>query len=272
MAEISRTPAVPSAHSSREGPAATVRPDDFVSRCLPLDRLDPPAAGEAHAWYLDLTRLARSLRGALDGHVGSDDPAPFTVGQLRFARRFYLRLLVGAYLGLPGKAIRVNRSKRGKPVLDASVHPQALQFSMAKSEDRLLLGFATSCHLGVDLEPLNRKAFNPLGVAQRNFSEAEFTALGALEPAQLDAAFLRTWACKEAVVKASGEGIANQLCRFTVETSLDRAPAMLAMDDGNAHDWTLSLLLPDARFLGVLAAPEADLRVSAFRLLPVAGT
>jgi len=270
MAEISRTPAVPSAHSSSNEPAATVRPEDFASHCIPLERLDPPAAGEAHAWYLDLTRLARPLRGALDGHVGSDDPAPFTAGQLRFARRFYLRLLIGAYLGLPGKSIRINRSNRGKPVLDASVHPQALHFSMAKSEDRLLLGFATSCHLGVDLEPLKRKAFNPLGVARRYFSAAESAALVALEPAQLDAAFLRTWACKEAVVKASGEGIANQLCRFTVETGLDRPPGLLAIDDGNARDWTLSLLRPDARFLGALAAPEADLRVSAFRLLPAA--
>lgn len=249
-----------------------IEPADFAPYHMPLDRLDLPAEGEIHLWFLDLGTLALSLRGALDGHAGAGSPAPFTVGQLRFARRFYLRLLLGAYLDLPGKSIHINRSVRGKPVLDAAEHRESLHFSMAKSEDRLLLGFATSCHLGVDLEPLNRKAFNPLGVAQRNFSEAEFTALGALEPAQLDAAFLRTWACKEAVVKASGEGIANQLCRFTVETSLDRAPAMLAMDDGNAHDWTLSLLLPDARFLGVLAAPEADLRVSAFRLLPVAGT
>lgn len=229
-----------------------------------------PIAGEAQVWYLDLTQLARPLRGALDGHVGVDDPAPFTAGQLRFARRFYLRLLLGAYLGLPGKAVRINRSNRGKPVLDATVHAEGLHFSMAKSEDRLLLGFATSCQLGVDLEPQQRKAFRPLGVARRYFSAAEYAALAGLEPARLDAAFLRTWACKEAVVKASGEGIANQLCRFTVETGLERPPAVLAMDDGSAPDWTLCLLRPEERFLGALAAPEAGLRVSAFRLLPAA--
>lgn len=261
---------MPSAQSSTDHRTAAIGPQDFTSRCIPLDRLDPPAAGEAHAWYLDLTRLARPLRGALDGHLSSDDPAPFTPGQLRFARRFYLRLLLGAYLALPGKVIRINRSNRGKPVLDASVHEESLHFSMAKSEDRLLLGFATSCQLGVDLEPLQRKAFNPVGVAQRYFSAAESAALAALEPAQLEAAFLRTWACKEAVVKASGQGIANQLCRFTVETGLERPAAVLAMDDGSERDWTLSILRPDEQFLGALAAPEKGLRLSAFRLLPAA--
>jgi 4'-phosphopantetheinyl transferase len=245
-----------------------VEPADFTARAIPLDRLKPPSSGAADVWYLDLSSLARPLRGALDGHVGSDDPAPFTSGQLRFARRFYLRLLLGAYLGLPGKSIRINRSHRGKPSLDAAVHREELHFSMAKSEDRLLLGFATCCHVGVDLEPVHRKSYNPLGVARRYFSSAESAALAKLGPAELDAAFLRTWACKEAIVKASGHGIANQLCRFTVETSLDRPVAVLAADDVPAGDWSLSLLRPDESFLGALAAPAAELRIRAFRLLP----
>jgi len=245
-----------------------VEPTDFTVRSMPLDRLKPPAVGVADVWYLDLGALARPLRGALDGHVGYDDPAPLTSGQLRFARRFYLRLLLGAYLGLPGKSIRINRSHRGKPSLDASAHQEDLHFSMAKSEDRLLLGFATRCHVGVDLEPVHRRAYDPLGVARRYFSRAEFAALAKLGPAELDAAFLRTWACKEAVVKSSGYGIANQLCRFTVETSLDRPVAMLAADDVPAGDWSLALLRPDEDFLGALAAPAAELRIRAFRLLP----
>ena len=261
---------MPSAQTPANKRTATVGPEDFRPRFIPLERLEPPAAGEAHAWYLDLTSLARPLRGALDGHLDSDDPAPFTPGQLRFARRFYLRLLLGAYLDMPGKAVRINRSNRGKPVLDASAHAEALHFSMAKSEDRLLLGFATSCHLGVDLEPLQRKAFKPLGVARRYFSAAETAALGELEPSELDFAFLRTWACKEAVVKASGRGIANQLCRFTVETRLGHPAAVLAMDDGSEQDWTLSLLQPDERFLGAMAAPEAGVQVNAFCLQPAA--
>jgi 4'-phosphopantetheinyl transferase len=243
---------------------------DFAPRYIPLDKQAPPADGEAHVWFLDLTRLARPLRGALDGHLAADDPAPFTAGQLRFARRFYLRLLLGAYLGLPGMSVRVNRSNRGKPVLDATVHREELHFSMAKSKDRLLIGIASSCHVGVDLEPDTRRAHNALGVAQRYFSAAESAALAGIDPARLDSAFLRVWACKEAVVKASGHGIANQLCQFTVETDPERPVAVLDYSDPEAPDWSLLLLHPDDGFLGAVAAPEAGLKIRAFRLLPAA--
>ena len=245
-------------------------PQDFEPRFIPLDRLPLPAAGEVHAWYLDLGRLARSLRGALDGHTGPRDPAPFTVGQLRFARRFYLRLLLGAYLGIPGKAVKINRRNRGKPVLDAAAHPEELHFSMAKSEDRLLIGFATSAQVGVDLEPAARRALKPLGLASRYFSAAESTALAAMDPADLDTAFVRTWACKEAVVKASGQGIANQLCRFSVETDPARPARVLDVEGDGADAWSLLLLRPEEGFLGALAvrSPRVDLR--AYRLLPAA--
>jgi 4'-phosphopantetheinyl transferase len=245
-------------------------PQDFEPRCIPLDRLQLPAAGEVHAWFLDLGRLARPLRGALDGSVGARDPAPFTAGQLRFARRFYLRLLLGAYLGIPGKAVKINRRNRGKPVLDAAVHPEELHFSMAKSEERLLIGFATSVQVGVDLEPTTRRALKPLGLANRYFSAAESAALAALDPADLDAAFLRAWACKEAVVKASGQGIANQLCRFSVETDPARPARVLDFEGDRADAWSLALLRPEEGFLGAVATRSASLDIRAYRLLPAA--
>jgi len=262
---------VPESKPQMQSTVVDVEPSDFAPHHMPLDRLQLPPDGEIHLWFLDLGTLARSLRGVLDGHVGPQDPAPFTVGQLRFARRFYLRLLLGAYLDLPGKAIHINRSNRGKPVLDASEHRQPLHFSMAKSEDRVLVGFAMNCHVGVDLEPWGRRTRTALGLARRYFSVEESTALAALGPPERDAAFLRTWACKEAVVKASGEGIANQLCRFTVETNTSRPARVLNFDGETAADWSLALLRPEQRYLGAVAARSPGLRIRAWRLLPPAG-
>ena len=221
-----------------------LKPEDFEHCRMPLDLPGMPASGEIHVWFFSLSELARSLRGALDGHVGTDDSAPFTPGQLRFARRFFLRLLLGAYLGIPGKSVRINRSKRGKPMLDASAHPADLHFSMAKSQDCVLIGFAAGVPVGIDLEPAGRRAHNPLGVARRYFSVAESEALAALPPGRLNAAFLRTWACKEAVVKASGQGIANELCRFSVETDLSRPAAVVASETEAPEQWTLALMRP----------------------------
>jgi len=247
---------------------AVAGPRDFISCAIPLHKMELPIASEVHIWHLDIYRLACSLRGALGGKEDQGGISSFTAGQLRFARRFYLRLLLGAYLDLPGKSVKINRSNRGKPVLDSSVHDSDLQFSMAKSDDRLLIGFSTSGSLGVDLEPSQRQARNALGVARRYFSPGEADSLSTMAPSDLDQAFLRTWACKEAVVKASGLGIANQLCRFTVETDLSLPATMLDFDGEKASDWSLGLIEPEEGFLGAVAMRSGSMQVRAFRLLP----
>jgi 4'-phosphopantetheinyl transferase len=234
---------------------------DFKPCTIPLPRLDAPRAGEVHLWFLDLGDLAGSLRDALGGD------GAVTTGQLRFARRFYLRLLLGAYLGLPGKSVKINRKQRGKPVLDASVHDSEIHFSMAKSQDRLLIGFSTSAHIGVDLEPVGRRAHDPLGVAQRYFSPAEAGALAAMPAADIDAAFLRVWACKEAVVKASGLGIANQFARFTVDTDLNHPAGVVDFEDEPARDWMLALVRPESHYLGAVAIRGEVSGIRAYRLL-----
>jgi len=239
---------------------------DFRPCTIPLHDLEPPVAGEVQLWFLDLASLAGSLRNALGG--GKEELSHVTTGQLRFARRFYLRLLLGAYLGLPGKSVRINRKNRGKPVLDSSVHDCELHFSMAKSEDKLLIGFSTSSHIGVDLEPARRRARNTIGVAQRYFSPAEAESLAAMPAGDLDAAFLRVWACKEAVVKASGEGIANQFCRFTVESDMSRPAAVLEFEGEDARSWSLALVRPGDDFLGAVAIQGSVRALQTFRLLP----
>ena len=245
---------------------AAVRPEDFAPCRMPLRARALPGEGEVHLWYLDLGELSAALKGALGGEQGGNSEK-LTPGQLRFVRRFYLRLLLGSYLGVAGKDVAINRSHKGKPSVDRSVHDSPIEFSMAKSGDRLLIGVALEHFMGVDLEPACRHAHNPLGVARRYFSEAEAEELSGLQGDSLQAAFLRTWALKEAVVKASGLGIANQLCRFSVETRVDRAPAMLDMDGESSVGWSLALLEPEQGFLGAVALRSPQMNLSAFRLV-----
>lgn len=243
-------------------------PGEFVAQRMPLHRLVQPAEKHIHLWYLDLGELGSSLRQALGGERPASEP--MDVQRLRFARRFYLRLLLGAYLGLPGKDVIINRSNRGKPVLDARQHDSTLKFSMAKSEDRLLIGISSTQHIGVDLEPRWRKARDPLRLAQRYLSKAEFTALQAVPAARLDEAFLRAWACNEAVVKASGLGIANQLCRFTVQMDPDLPPALLDIENDRPEAWSLRLVRPSRQFIGAVAIRQPLQQISCFKLLAAA--
>lgn len=243
-----------------------IEPAAFKPRVMPLPAMELPGVDELHLWYLDLGQLALTLSQAFSAEKISAPPK-LNPGQRRFARRFYLRLLLGAYMGLPGKDVIVQRSRRGKPSLDRAVHSSPLQFSMAKSEDRVLVGIAREIPVGVDLEPVNRTARNSLRVARRYFSSAEAKALQQLPESAHDSAFLRAWACKEAVVKAYGEGIANQLCRFTVEMRPERPPAMLDFDGEGSADWSLAVVRPDADYIGAFAVHQARLNPYCFQLL-----
>lgn len=243
-----------------------VGPKDFSTCRIPLRDLDQPRSGEAHIWYLDLGRLGMSLQHALGGEGDEPKKPRLSNTQLRFARRFYLRLLLGAYLGIPGKSVKINRSNRGKPSLDESEHRSDLHFSMAKSGDRLLIGISKSILVGVDLEPAGRRAHDALGVARRYFSSAEAMGLENIEPESLDEAFLRTWACKEAVVKASGQGIANQFCRFTVEVNPRLPPAIREFEEEDPAQWSLIMTQPGEGFMGAVAMHHRQMEVRAFSL------
>ena len=251
------------------GQAAAI-PADFTPRRAPLRDLALPARGELHLWFMELEEMAGSLRGALSDGAGAGGASPFTGGQLTFTRRFFLRLLLGAYLGLPGKEIRIVRNRRGKPVLDPAVHGHELHFSIAKSGTGFLVGLSSTSYVGVDVEPVDRRAHSALGVAKRYFSAAEASALEAMGPESLTRAFLKTWSCKEAVVKAMGLGIANQLCRFTVDTDPENPAAILEFDGDDPQAWWLQLVRPAEQFLGAVATRSSPVRLRTFRLLPAA--
>ncbi len=246
-------------------------PADFRPRRIPLRDIEYPAQDEIHAWFLDLNEMAGSLRAALDDPGSEPGATSFTPGQLTFTRRFYLRLLLGAYLGIPGKAIRIVRNRKGKPILDPGVHGRDLHFSIAKSGHGFLVGVSSTSYLGVDIEPVDRVAHNALGVARRYFSEAEAAALTALSPQQLVPAFLRTWSCKEAVVKSLGLGIANQLCRFTVDTDPARPAAILDFEGENPEDWWLQMIRPAEDFLGAVATRSRPVTLRTYRMCPAEG-
>ena len=244
-------------------------PETFVPRPMPLPAQRPPHGAEVHAWYLDLAELGGALQQSLPGPRPDRAEHPGT-RDLRLTRRFYLRLLLGSYLGVPGKDVVLSRSVRGKPILDPAVHRAGLQFSLAKSGDRALIGICMHSPIGVDLEPAGREPRDALRLARRYFHPREADDLAALPAAQRNAAFLRAWACKEAVVKASGQGIANQLGLFRIEIDPTLPAVMHAIDGDAAAEWSLTLLRPDEGFVGAIAMRRAQVELCCYRLLPAA--
>lgn len=241
--------------------AKIIGPDSFSPRQLPLRSLEKPRGDDVHLWHLDLGQLSNPLNSSTPA-----DSAGQSVFQQRATRRFYLRLLLGAYLGLPGKDVRITRRVKGRPELDSSQTNGELNFNVAWSSGCYLIGVSSGETIGVDMEMAARRAGNPMALARRYFSQQEIAALSRVNQNELHRAFMHTWACKEAIVKASGMGIANQLCRFTVNVNPEEPPAVLDMADDDFKAWKLVIAEPSPGAIAAIAVRQQAVRLEGFSL------
>ena len=238
-----------------------IGPDSFSPRQLPLRQLEKPRGDTVHLWHLDFDQLSNPL-----SPDAGDHSRDLSVFQQRATRRFYLRLLLGAYLGLPGKDIHITRRIKGRPELDSAQSKSELDFSVARSNSCYLIGISSGVTIGVDLEVADRRAGKPLALARRYFSATETEALSALNEDKLQAAFMHAWSCKEAIVKASGLGIANQLCRFTVDINPDNPPALLDMQGDDPGAWKLAMAEPAKGAIAAIAVRQQGIRLEGYSL------
>lgn len=237
-------------------------PGSFTEQRLPLRHLAKPEGDTIHLWYLDFQTLSNPLNANTNL-----DYRQLSVFQQRTSRRFYLRLLLGAYLDIPGKDVLINRRIKGKPELESCQSAGQLGFNVSRSGSAYLIGISNGATIGVDLEEAGRHAGRPLAVAERYFADAETRVLRQLPKDRLQEAFMRTWSCKEAVVKASGLGIANQLCRFTVDANPANPPGVLAMPDDDQEEWSLACVLPNETKIAAVAVRQKTLKLEGFTLV-----
>ncbi|HUQ81183.1 MAG TPA: 4'-phosphopantetheinyl transferase superfamily protein [Gemmatimonadaceae bacterium] len=85
-------------------------------------------------------------------------------------------------------------------------NPAGIDFNLSHSGSCALVGVARGRQVGVDVEQL--RALHDLdGIADRVCSAAERAALSALAGPERDGAFFALWTRKEALAKATGEGL-----------------------------------------------------------------
>jgi 4'-phosphopantetheinyl transferase len=175
-----------------------------------------PAPGEVHAWFATLAEL-RSRMAALEALL--DPVEQERAERFRFdhdRERFvlghgWLRELLGDYLQRDGSLIRMARGPYGKPYLER----KDLRFNFSDTKDAIAIAFTTGTEVGADVETLTR-AVDHAAVSGHYFTEAETEAIAA---AGTDAKrrFLEFWTRKEAVLKASGVGIMEDLRALRVD-------------------------------------------------------
>ena len=165
--------------------------------------------------------------------------------------RATLRYLLGAYLQRPAATLEFGYGPYGKPYLIGSL-AQPLEFNLSHSEDWALLAFGPA-PLGIDLEvvrPLKRLA----GLVQACLTETEQTNLQTLTDEAAARQFFRYWTCKEAYLKAIGQGHRQPMQSISLDFNQavphaqDPQLSRLALDDA----WQILTWSPQAELLAAL--------------------
>ena len=180
------------------------------------------------------------------------------------AARGGLRLLLARLLNTGAGAIRIATHEHGKPYLPD--YPD-LHFNISHSRTLALIAIA-SHPVGVDIEYL-RRPVDFAAVLRRFFSSDErrdWQNHATPTPAE---AFFRGWTRKEAILKATGEGIAG-LGHTVVSFKPDEPRALLSrlQDPAEAQKWLFKDFCPATDYQAAVAlqAPALNLSIEAFSL------
>ncbi len=217
---------------------------------------------EIHLWWVRLDPGPQTVErhlGLLD--AGEQDRA----GRFRFERhrtRYIvshgaLRELLGRYLGVTPNDVRFEFGERDKPHLSRE-HRSDLHFNLTHSRHRAIIGLRKEGQLGVDLEQV-RPMRDLLSLAESVFSPPELQELQAADAERRPDTFFVFWTRKEALLKATGEGIATDLKQVDV---LPRNKASEHFETVRGRDGiSVATLRPRAGWVAAvaIAGPESRL-------------
>jgi len=209
-------------------------------------------ADEIHVWCVELDEAADAA--ALAACLSADEreragSLPSSTHRRRFvAARAMLRQLLGRYLDQEPGAVVFARGAHGKPFLPEG----GLHFNLSHTQGLALYAIASACEVGVDVEWMRPQVAHER-IAARFFSPEEQAMLAHVPAEERRVAFYHIWTCKEAYLKARGDGLAAGLGTFAV--SLE-AEALLRSSEGRR--WKLIAWEPADGYVAALCGAGVD--------------
>lgn len=169
-------------------------------------------------------------------------------------RHGMLRIILGCYLCVKPSAIQFCHGKNGKPAITETFGKGTIHFSLSHSNGVALFAFAHNHELGVDIEHI-RDVSEMEQIVERFFSIKENEVLRSLPESQKREAFYNGWTCKEAFVKALGDGLSLPLDTFDVSLVPGESAELLRIegDSVEASKWSIQSLKPAPDYIGALA-------------------
>jgi 4'-phosphopantetheinyl transferase len=178
-------------------------------------------------------------------------------------RRGILKVVLGHYIGIEPSQIQFCYGKNGKPVLADKCGGGTVRFNLSHSEDISLYAFTRDHEIGVDIEHI-RDILEMEQIAERFFSTREKAAFRALPESNRKEAFFRWWTCKEAFIKATGDGLSWPLDRFDVSLITGESASLLRIEGDRkaASRWSVQEVETAIGFAGAVAMEGQIGRIS----------
>ena len=219
-------------------------PTDF----LPATAPQPLAADGVHLWLLPLAAGA----------------GPAVALAATAQANAFLRDVVGRYVGRALVDGDFVRGEHGKPALRDAAR---LRFNLTHCAGAALVAIADGVEVGVDVEATGGRARPYAALARRYFRGTEADWIAAQPAASVQSAFVALWTAKEAVLKATGRGIAFGLERLEFATGAGGVGPLVAIDApaAPADAWQVHAFAPLPGLAGAVAWRGAPRRLAGFR-------
>lgn len=174
-----------------------------------VELLPAPEIDRMRVWQVDLDALTGFIHH-LEAMLSANERRraySFATPQLQqrfIGGRGVLRLVLSACCGKSPESLEFVYGPYGKPYLTGA--DASWKFNLAHSNHIALIAVSRYVEIGVDVE-IDRPLTDLAALIDLSFSEQERNACLAMPEQQQRAEFYRTWTCKEALLKASGQGL-----------------------------------------------------------------
>jgi 4'-phosphopantetheinyl transferase len=220
--------------------------------------------GEVEVWCILLDQMQPDLE-RYSGLLSPDEKSRSERFYFQTDREHYiichgaLRTLVGRYLQAEPSEIEFEYEPNGKPVVRKTFQEKTLHFNLSHSRNAALIAFSWTYRVGIDIEHIREMADEDR-FAEMYFSARECDLIRSLAGRQKLEAFFKIWTCKEAFLKARGEGLTKSINRIEVSLE-DGKPAQLVSvygDRDQAREWRLDTFNPIPNYQACLAVARND--------------
>lgn len=186
--------------------------------------------------------------------------------QRRFvAAHAIVRRILARALERDPATLRFWAARHGKPRVDPQ---EALYFNVSRREALVLVALSTAGDVGVDVERV--RALDDMDrIAEDVFTPAECRQLASGAGSERERRFFAAWTRKEAVIKATGEGLSAPLQEIEITASEDASLRLRRVGPSGEltvrAEWTLLDLAPAPGYAAALALQARPTAIERFR-------